>query len=81
MNQKHEEEDAMPAGKQPGPSVKDDETYGALRREGNSNEKGGSSPSYEEWPKDDVMKRASELDLDGRSSMSKGDLIDAPRNH
>lgn len=29
----------MPAGKKPGPSVKDDETYEALRREGNSKQK------------------------------------------
>lgn len=29
----------MPAGKKPGPSVKDDDTYEALRREGNSKEK------------------------------------------
>jgi hypothetical protein len=29
----------MPAGKKPGPSIKDDETYEALRREGASKEK------------------------------------------
>jgi hypothetical protein len=29
----------VPAGKKPGPSVKDDEKYEALRREGNSKEK------------------------------------------
>ena len=29
----------MPADKKPGPSVKDDDTYEALRREGNSKEK------------------------------------------
>jgi Rho termination factor, N-terminal domain len=90
----------MPGGKKPGPSVKDAETYEALRDEGNSKEKsarianaaanssrssvgrkGGRSPSYDEWTKDDLMKRARELEIEGRSSMSKGDLISALRNH
>jgi hypothetical protein len=43
--------------------------------------KGGSSPSYEDWTKDDLEKRARELDIEGRSSMSKSELIDALRNH
>jgi hypothetical protein len=90
----------MPGGKKPGPSVKDDDTYEALRREGNSKEKsarianaaantsrssvgkrGGSSPSYDDWTKDDLVKRARELEIEGRSSMSKTELIDALRNH
>lgn len=90
----------MPAGKKPGPSVKDDEVYEALRREGNSKEKsarianagantsrssigrkGGSSPSYDDWTKDDLAQRARELEIEGRSSMSKSELIDALRNH
>ncbi|MGC4111739.1 MAG: Rho termination factor N-terminal domain-containing protein [Nocardioides sp.] len=90
----------MPGGRKPGPSVKDDDTYEALRREGNSKEKsarianaaantsrssvgkkGGSSPSYDDWSKDDLVKRARELEIEGRSSMSKGELIDALRNH
>jgi hypothetical protein len=90
----------MPGSKKPGPSVKDDETYEALRREGNSKEKsarianaaanssrsqvgkkGGSSPSYDDWTKTELQKRAGELEIEGRSSMSKDELIDALRNH
>ncbi len=43
--------------------------------------KGGTSPSYDEWTKDDLQKRARELDIDGRSSMSKSELVDALRDH
>lgn len=90
----------MPGSKKPGPSVKDDETYEALRREGESKEKaarianagagssrssvgrkGGQAPSYDEWTKQDLMGRAKELGIDGRSSMSKDELIEALRNH
>jgi hypothetical protein len=90
----------MPAAKKPGPSVKDDHTYEALRREGNSKEKsarianaaantsrsavgrkGGSSPAYDDWTKGDLVTRARELEIEGRSSMSKSELIDALRNH
>ncbi|HEX3929928.1 MAG TPA: Rho termination factor N-terminal domain-containing protein [Nocardioides sp.] len=90
----------MPGRKKPGPSVKDDETYEALRREGNSKEKsarianaaantsrssvgkkGGHAPAYDEWSKEDLVERARELDVEGRSSMSKSQLIDALRHH
>ena len=43
--------------------------------------KGGESPSYDDWNKDDLVKRARELDVKGRSSMSKNELISALRNH
>lgn len=43
--------------------------------------KGGKAGDYEDWTKDELMKRARELDIDGRSSMSKDQLIDALRNH
>jgi hypothetical protein len=43
--------------------------------------RGGQSPSYEEWSKDELLGRARELELPGRSSMNKGQLIDALRNH
>lgn len=43
--------------------------------------RGGSSPAYEEWTVADLRKRARELGISGRSSMNKGDLIDALRNH
>lgn len=90
----------MPGSKKPGPSVKDDETYEALRDEGASKEKaarianasnnssrssvarkGGESGSYDDWTKDELEKRAAEIGIDGRSSMSKDELIDALRNH
>jgi hypothetical protein len=90
----------MPGSKKPGPSVKDDETYEALRREGASKEKsariansaarssreavgkrGGKSPSYDEWTKQDLVGRAREIGIDGRSKMSKSELVEALRNH
>ena len=43
--------------------------------------KGGGSPAYEEWTVEELRKRASELDIEGRSSMDKGELIDALREH
>ena len=44
-------------------------------------ERGGESPSYDDWSVDDLHSRAAELDIEGRSSMSKDELIDALRNH
>lgn len=82
-----------------GPSIKDDETYEALREDGASKEKaarianarasddqspskkGGKAPPYEEWTKDDLYARAQEIGIDGRSDMTKDELIDALRNH
>jgi hypothetical protein len=43
--------------------------------------KGGHSGSYDDWTKTDLMKRAREIGIDGRSSMSKGELVSALRNH
>ena len=43
--------------------------------------RGGTSPSYEDWTVEDLRRRASELDIEGRSSMRKGELIDALRHH
>jgi hypothetical protein len=84
----------------PNPSIKDEEQYEALRRDGASKEKaarianasaassrsevgsrGGSAPAYEDWTRDELYGRAQELEIEGRSSMSKGELIDALRNH
>ena len=82
--------------KSPGPSVKDPERYEALRDQGASKEKaariantprktagkrGGESGSYDDWTKDDLAKRAAEIGIEGRSKMSKDELIDALRNH
>jgi hypothetical protein len=43
--------------------------------------KGGQSAAYDDWSKDDLQKRARELDIDGRSSMSKSELVEALRRH
>ena len=43
--------------------------------------KGGRSGDYDDWTKADLMKRAREIGIRGRSSMSKSQLIDALRNH
>jgi hypothetical protein len=80
--------------------IKDEKTYRALRREGNSEEKsarianaaagssrrsvgsrGGQSSSYQDWTKKDLLARAREIGIKGRSSMSKSELISALRNH
>jgi hypothetical protein len=83
-----------------GPSVKDDEQYEALRREGASKEKaarianasadssrsstgrrGGEAADYDDRTKDELYDRAREIGIEGRSTMSKSELIDALRNH
>jgi Rho termination factor, N-terminal domain len=43
--------------------------------------KGGKSGSYDGWSKQDLLQRAKEIGLRGRSSMSKQELINALRNH
>jgi hypothetical protein len=43
--------------------------------------KGGSSRSYDDWTVTDLKKRARELEIKGRSSMTKAQLVDALRNH
>jgi hypothetical protein len=84
----------------PRAQIKDEKTYRALRREGNSEEKsarianasagssrksvgkrGGRSASYDDWTKKDLLERAREIGIKGRSSMSKSQLDSALRNH
>lgn len=82
--------------KKHGSQIKDDRQYEALRKQGASKEKaariantsrkaadrrGGRSAAYEEWTKDDLSRRAREISIEGRSKMSKGELIDAIRHH
>ncbi|MBK0328049.1 Rho termination factor N-terminal domain-containing protein [Rhodobacteraceae bacterium F11138] len=80
-----------------GPSIKDDETYQALRDKGydkskaaaianaqdnetmSPSRKGGKAPPYEDWTKDALLDRARELDIEGRSTMRKSELIEALR--
>ena len=80
-----------------GNSVKDDEQYEALRREGASKEKaariansgsssetgskGGHAQNYEDRTDEELRERAAEIGIEGRSNMDKGELIDALRNH
>ena len=83
-----------------GPSIKDDEQYEALRRQGESKEKaarianqsartsrsqtgrkGGKAEDYDDRTKAELMDRAREVGIDGRSTMSKSELVDALRNH
>ena len=53
----------------------------AQARGDNPGKKGGQSPAYEVWSLEALHERAAELDIEGRSSMNKADLIDALRNH
>ena len=83
-----------------GSSVKDDEQYEALRREGASKEKaarianssastsrsstgrrGGTAGQYEDRSKQELYDKAKEVGIEGRSKMTKDQLIDALRNH
>jgi Rho termination factor, N-terminal domain len=43
--------------------------------------KGGKSGSYDDWSKQDLMQRAKEIGIKGRSTMSKQQLIKALRDH
>ena len=43
--------------------------------------KGGESGSYDDWHVEALRERAGELDIPGRSTMTKRELIDALRFH
>ncbi len=43
--------------------------------------KGGNAENYEDRTKDELLQRARDLGIEGRSRMSKAQLIDALRNH
>ena len=43
--------------------------------------KGGTSGSYDDWAKPDLLKRAREIGIEGRSTMTKAELVKALRNH
>lgn len=44
-------------------------------------ERGGRSPSYDEWTVAELRERAAELEVEGRSTMSKDELVEALRDH
>lgn len=80
-------------GKEHGPSIQDDDRYEALRDEGMSKEKAariantppremkdkGGPGSYEDWTKEQLYEKAREVGVEGRSEMSKRELIHALR--
>jgi hypothetical protein len=43
--------------------------------------RGGKSPSYADWSKEDLVRRAREIGIAGRSTMTKSQLVKALRNH
>jgi hypothetical protein len=43
--------------------------------------RGGEGAAYEERTKDELLERARDVGIEGRSKMSKGELIDALRDH
>lgn len=80
--------------KDPGPSVKDDDRYEALRDKGYSKEKsariantknpgkkGGKADPYEERTREELYDKAKEVGIEGRSKMDKKQLIHALRNN
>ena len=76
------------------PQIKNEEQYEALRDKGmskekaariantpNSGKKGGKQPPYEQQTKDEVYSQARKVGIEGRSNMTKKELINALRNH
>lgn len=74
--------------------IKNEDQYESLRDKGaskekaariantsNSGEKGGKASKYEERSKDELYKKAKEVGIEGRSKMSKEELIKALRNY
>jgi hypothetical protein len=43
--------------------------------------KGGRAAAYDDWSKEKLQERAREIGIDGRSSMTKSELIKALRDH
>lgn len=73
--------------------IKNEDQYEALRDKGyskqkaariantkQSEKKGGKSDKYEEWSKQDLYDKAKKVGIQGRSKMSKKELIHALRN-
>lgn len=76
------------------PRVKNEAQYDALRQKGyskeksarianteNAGKKGGEASNYEDRTKKELYEQAKELEIEGRSKMSKVELIYALRNN
>ncbi|WP_339737518.1 Rho termination factor N-terminal domain-containing protein [uncultured Sunxiuqinia sp.] len=74
--------------------IENEDQYEALRDKGYSKEKaariantpdsgkkGGSSKKYEAWTRQELYRKAQEVGIEGRSKMSKQDLIHALRHN
>lgn len=77
-----------------GKQIKDDEKYEALRDEGmskekaariantpNAGKKGGKAEKLEERTKDELIKEAKKIGIEGYSKMNKDELINKIRHH
>lgn len=77
-----------------GPQIKDDKLYEELRNDGASKEKAArianakaegsldhKSTRLEDRTKDELYDEAREIGIEGRSDMTKDELIDAIRSH
>ena len=77
-----------------GPSIKDDKLYEDLRKDGASKEKAArianakaegsldhNGTRLEDRTKEDLYDEAKEIGIEGRSDMTKDELIDAIRSH
>jgi hypothetical protein len=77
-----------------GPQIKNDKLYEDLRKQGESKEKAArianakaagtldnDSTHLENRTKDELYEQAQEIGIEGRSKMSKAELIDAIRGH
>ena len=84
----------MPANNNSRPSIKNEEQYEALRDQGysqekaariantpNAGKKGGKASKYEERTKEELYEQAKKIGIEGRSKMSKKELIEALRNN
>ena len=73
--------------------IKNEDQYETLRDKGMSKEKaariansedaskkGGRHKKYEEWTKEELYEKAQDVGIEGRSEMSKEELIQALRN-
>lgn len=82
----------MPKGQES--RIKNEEQYEKLRDKGMSKEKaariandpksgkkGGKAEKYEERTKEELYQKAKEVGIEGRSEMTKDELIKALRNH